>query len=67
MSGMRYYLSLNAQGISETGIFYIETGNIKGEEIFGLTKKRSKQKLKKIRAIGEGGWMPLLPPPVRFF
>ena len=51
MSGMRYYLSLNAQGISETGIFYIETGNIKGEEIFGLTKKRSKQKLKKIRAI----------------
>ena len=35
MSGMRYYLSLNAQGMSETGIFYIEKEILKGKRYLG--------------------------------
>ena len=32
---MRYYLSLNAQGMSETGIFYIEKEILKGKRYLG--------------------------------
>ena len=35
MSGMRYYLSLNAQGMSETGTFYIEKEILKGKRYLG--------------------------------
>ena len=36
---MRYYLSLNTQGMSETGILYIEKEILKGKRYLGRRKK----------------------------
>ena len=35
---MRYYLSLNAQGMSEKGILYIEKEILKGKRYLGRRK-----------------------------
>ena len=50
---MRYYvyLSLNAQGMSETGIFYIEKEILKGKRYLGWRKKIEAEIKKNIRAI----------------
>ena len=57
---MRYYvyLSLNAQGMSETGIFYIEKEILKGKGYLGWRKKKIEAEIKKtsVQSFKEGSW-----------